>query len=195
MTSQPPAPRPSRRIIAKGAAWTLPAVALAASAPAVAASTDPCATPQGCPKPFADVVVGRTSGGGCAPGQYTVRFSGRIGFDDAKTGSQLSDAVLYLYLPDSGLSFAGSAAGGWTVLARDAGQAPIVDGGTTYYAYSSSYTQPITSTDGTFELPSSGTFTTGCVELTPEYLFTGRSTVVNGAVVTATGPRTPLPVL
>lgn len=195
MPLQPRTGRPSRRTVARGAAWTVPAVALAATAPSAVASTDPCATPQGCPSPFADVIVGRTSGGGCAPGQYTVRFSGRIGFDDAKTGSQLSDAVLYLYLPDSSLTFAGSAADGWTVLTRDAGQSSIVDGGTTYYAYSSSYTQPITPTDGTFALPGGGPFTTGCVELAPEYLFTGRSTVVNGAVVTTTGPRTPLPVL
>lgn len=191
--SMSPNSRPlSRRTLARGAAWSLPVVAVASAAPLASASTA-CSGPQGCPQPFADATLGRVAGGPCGPSQYVLRFSGTVGFSDAKTGSQLSDAVVTLFLPDAALDFSGPAANGWTALARDTSQSPIVDGGTTYFAYSTSYQPAIQPTDGTFELPRSGTSVTGCVELTPEYFFTRRSTVVNGAVVTATSPRTAIP--
>lgn len=196
MSFQPHAGLPSRRAVARGAAWTVPVVALAASAPAMAVSNDPCAEPQGCPKPYTNLTIGKISGGGCGPTQYRVRFSGTIGFTDSKVGSQLSDAKLYFFLPDADLTFTSATTGsGWTLLTRDPSTAPISDGGVDYYPYVTSYSPAITPADGTFELPRSDTFSTNCTKLSHDDCFTRRSTQVNGATITATGPKSALPIL
>ena len=47
---------PSRRSIAKGAAWAVPAVTVAAAAPSLAASTEPPCAPQTCATPVLSAV-------------------------------------------------------------------------------------------------------------------------------------------
>ena len=130
----------SRRTLAKAAAWTVPAAAVVAAAPAMAASPIP---PRGlngwveisrwCARTYEYQIDGRgnfTGGGNNDRGIWTFV---------PDPNAVITDASIVFYLDTSNAIFTNSSEPGWSDLVRDAGldsAAPAAG----FYAYRTTYT-------------------------------------------------------
>lgn len=128
----------SRRSVARGAAWGIPAIAVAASAPAVAASGPTVRN--------AGYVTGVWGQGSCSGTVVTV--NGTASANTANPGyivqnttksTKISGITLTFFFPISGLTFTAlpGSDSGWPTLASNG--ATQVNNGVTYYGYSSTY--------------------------------------------------------
>lgn len=138
MTSNTSGFTPSRRTLVKGAAWSVPVVAMAGGAPAMAAS--PPIPPNGlngwvtlsrrCQFGADFFIDGRgtfTGGGANDRGIWTF-----VPDPDAN----ITFAQIIFYFDRSDLSFTNSSGAGWSNLTR----AAVLDGGAPGYAYETQYT-------------------------------------------------------
>jgi len=140
--------RINRRQVAGGAAWALPVLAVAAAAPALAASatgiqgnnfvdygvTSACGQNAYAPPP--QVVVSSTSNGNCGFLPRPVTTS---------TWGYISNVVVTVWFSSSGLTFtnssaSGAAGGTWSNLVRDTTVSNMTSAnGIVYYAYRTTY--------------------------------------------------------
>lgn len=135
-----------RRTVVRGAAWAVPAVVVATSAPAFAASPVPPGGLDGWVE-----LQRRCGDGGRGPTQLTIDGAGN--YPDrglwvfvSPAGPTPSNATITFYLQSSGLTFSNSSGTGWSNLVRASGldsTAPASG----YYAYQTTYTGTWTYTD------------------------------------------------
>lgn len=156
----------SRRVLAKGTAWTLPAVAVAAAAPRVAASPPP-------PGLQGWVQIGKQ----CRSGADTLTINGVGDYPDrglwvfyTTAATVLTNARVTFYYPSSLVITWSAAAGnsGWSVPATG-GPDPAIAG---FTAYTTSYSGAWTWVNGTpddYSLANGDPNFTGSVALTNAY--------------------------
>lgn len=184
----------SRRGLAKGAAWSIPAITVASSAPALAASPLP---PQmhnyfyvsynedqdgniddSTDFKFYSIVPGSTDPG---PGFYV---------DNTTTSTTITNASVTVYLPQSGLTWTNEGGSGWTTPTADATKATKSYNGQIYYPYTIRYTGTIAAQNGTTYLPAYSFESNDSVHNT-QYFYGDWSASVNGKVqTTSKGPAT-----
>lgn len=167
----------SRRTIVKGAAWAAPAIAIAAAAPAFAASNSVNA-----PKAFSS--WGTTSGSvscrNCngSSGKYTwnidntsssnLSYHGVLIPNATATllGKTLTNVINIYWLPFNSGSVTGSGQPQNTLLAYDASRGTVTGpGGKTYYAWVTTFAGPVTVTAAMID-------GNDVFHLTPDYKFT-----------------------
>ena len=154
-----------RRRLAKGVAWSVPVIVAASVAPAVAAS--PALSFGGSGRVTynrswrmeyidnsTDFKLFSTPAGTSQPGQGICVYN-------TNSSMKITNAKVTYYLPYSTtLRFtapsAGPGANGWSMLTRDATQLSKYYNGVYYYAYTTTYTGPVTAQNGTTCLPSYG---------------------------------------
>ncbi len=160
----------SRRSLAKGAAWTLPVLTIAAEAPVMAAS--------------GETVPSQFSSWGTTGADRDCDWSGTnqyrwyidnssgvsyhgVLFPHATAGQTYSDVVNVYYLPFDSGSVSGSGGGSWSTLAYDSAYPTVTGpGGATYYPWVTSWTGgPVTITAG--DIDNNGVF-----HMSPDYHFT-----------------------
>ena len=187
-----------RRQLAKGAAWSIPVVAVVTAAPAMAASPMPQLNTSGRATwnltwytervdNYQSFKLFSTTPGTNVPGR---------GFCVLNTNSstQISNAAVTYYLPYySSLTFSaqnGPGFNGWSRLSRDSSKSNKYFNGVTYYAYTTVYTGGVTAQDGTTCLPSFGFESNDNLSSTG-YFFVDHSVLVNGNTLRANfGPVT-----
>lgn len=186
-----------RRQLAKGAAWSIPVVAVVTAAPAMAASPMPQLNTSGRATwnltwytervdNYQSFKLFSTTPGSNVPGQ---------GFCVVNTNSstQISNAAVTYYLPYYDLTFSaqnGPGFNGWSRLSRDSSKSNKYFNGVTYYAYTTVYTGGVTAQNGTTCLPSFG-FESNDNLRTSGYFFVDHSVLVNGSTLRANyGPVT-----
>ena len=134
-----------RRTVVRGAAWAVPAVVVATSAPAFAASPVPPGGLDGW------VLLQRRCDGDRGPTQLTIDGAGN--YPDrglwvfvSPRGPAPSNATITFYLQSSGLTFSNSSGTGWSNLVRASGLDSTAPANG-YYAYQTTYTGTWTYTD------------------------------------------------
>ena len=181
----------NRRHLAKGAIWSVPVVAVVSAAPATAASPSPQLEVSGRGTWNLSWNSSRVDGyrsfklfstvpGGTAPGP---------GFcvTNSTTATQISNASVTYYLPDSSLNFSasdGPGFNGWSRLTRDISKGTKYFDGDTYYPYTSVYTGGITAKNGTTCFPVFGFESDDYVSSTG-YFFADHSVLLNGKATSA----------
>lgn len=130
----------SRRSVAKGAAWSIPAVTVAASAPAMAASSTVPPTVKGASYYFDNYIVGRSSTTIDAliqPSQAT----GGCSYTVSNGPATVSNVSITYWLPAPNYVFTANSSTPWTTLTLDSSKAaktgPTL--GLTYYPYTTTY--------------------------------------------------------
>lgn len=136
---------PTRRQVARAAAWSAPVVATAAAAPSVAASTPP--TPPSISRSF---LITHSSGmNGCAAGTGKLRVTTDnstyyyriINTTSSTTVTNVTASVL---VAKSGLTWTSNSP--WSAITQD--PTPIVNAGITYYRYYATLTTPVPASVG-----------------------------------------------
>lgn len=183
----------SRRTLAKGAAWTIPAVTVAAASPAAAVSGQPPALKVAGRVTwneewytedidnYQNFKVFSTGGGGS-----TVPGSGYC-VSNTTTSTVITNFTATFYLPyESGLTFVAGPGGqgGWSTLRRDTSKTSKRYNGVTYYAYTTTYTGTIKAAGGQTCLPGFQFESPDNVDSTG-YFFVDNSAVVDKNLLTA----------
>lgn len=142
----------SRRTLAKGAAWAVPAVLLAGAAPAYAASPVITSVRQ--------IYTYRGNPSGCVPMTLSTQQNSSgtgdanyfIGWQNTTTSTKLTNiSIMFWYAEPNITWISGTQAPSpacWTVPTR-VSTATIVDAGVTLYGYQSTYTCAVTAVNGT----------------------------------------------
>ncbi len=180
-----------RRQLAKGAAWSIPVVAVVTAAPAMAASPMPQLNTSGRATwnltwytervdNYQSFKLFSTAPGSNVPGQGFCVLN-------TKSSTQISNAAVTYYLPYYDLTFSaqnGPGFNGWSRLSRDSSKSNKYFNGVTYYAYTTVYTGGVTAQNGTTCLPSFG-FESNDNLRTSGYFFVDHSVLVNGSTLRA----------
>lgn len=192
----------SRRSLAKGAAWSIPAVAVAASAPAVAASVQRQA-------PYADISVqtswNRDWSSNTADGSQAFKIftsqptdskdpSTALGagacVSNTIAGDTIENVTLIFDLPDANLTFTRSSFGSpdWTIPIVDTSTSGYDIDGVHYTPYSTTYAATITATTGSTCLPAMAFESNSGVTSTGFY-GSGFHLVINGRRAEGSAPQ------
>lgn len=171
--SQGNQPATPRRAVVRGAAWSVPAVAVAAAAPAIASS--PVAQ-----APERALWARRDDpGNGCntySVSTYRTTTTTNstavyIRWANTTTQTRISDVSVTFYFPFSNMTWEERSPGNhtcWTLLERDTTKPDRAHPttGRTLYAYTTPYTCPITTVNGTTLLPDLDFRTAACYQST-----------------------------
>lgn len=197
----------SRRSLAKGAAWAVPSLTVAAAAPAMAASPIPVLVANN------TVTYGLLpNGSSSGDTQYRVYTSPNNRNDPpnsvsscgpeitgATNNTTVTNVSMIYWLPQSNLTFAnntsGAATSGWSLLAR----ATSLDGSRTdtsgrkVYAYSTTFSGPLVVNNGTICLGIQNFISTNGNSTRPSSYDATLSATVNGRVLTEAGTKVNIP--
>lgn len=194
-------------MVAQGTMWAVPAVAVAASAPALALSAQPVLNAN-------NSVTWNETANGDVTGDYLFRVysapDGNVNppnlvsscgpeVTDADSSTTVKNVSMTFWLPVSDLTFTNDTSGaqtsGWTVLSRDtsADDGSKDTDGNPLYAYSTEYTGPISAVNGTICLGVQNFVSTDGDDSAPHASYNAnlRGTV-NGAVQTSPGTDIPI---
>ncbi|MDO4919091.1 hypothetical protein [Kocuria sp.] len=181
----------NRRTLAKGAVWSVPVVAMASAAPAVAASAAPELRPSGrfsynqgwgstqTDNSTAYKVFSTASGGTTPASGFCIL--------NTNTSMSISNAAVTYYFPLSNLTFStegGPGANGWSLMTRDTTKSTKSYNGVTYYPYTSRYTAAVTARTSTTCFPVYG-FQSSSTSTRASYIYVDHSVVVDGQTLTA----------
>lgn len=179
----------TRRSVARGLAWTAPVVAVAAAAPAMAASPTPELVVAGrvtWNRSWVSEAIDNTQGYKVFSTRSGSTYPGAgYGVVNTTPSSTLSNFTVTFYLADYGVSFGrhpsyGDAA--WTTLSRDYSKATKSYRGYTFYPYTTTYTGSISARQGTTSAPPFAFTSYGGRQYTPGY-FVDNSVVVGGRTI------------
>ena len=129
----------SRRTVARGFAWSVPAVLAVAAAAPIAASTAGSSN---------SVDITMTTQGRCV---NSVTVTGTVRVVNTTTSSSLSNLTLEVWIAVRAGTFTSSIAG-WSALTLVPGVTNTFGTATTFYQYTATYTGALTPVDGTTQI-------------------------------------------
>lgn len=187
----------NRRAVARGAAWTVPALTVAAAAPAIASSPTPV------PPTLTIPIYASSSNLGGTTSQYTFQSVATAGsqtpgssfcISNTTAKTTLSTAKVTLYVPiGKGVTFTTGSGGSacWSALAYDASSGTQTYNGCTFYAYTTTYTCAIVGASPSTCLPEFVfTSAANAPALCTPYWYKNASVLANGTKITAmSGPN------
>ena len=134
---------PSRRTLVKGAAWSVPVVAVAGAAPAVAASPAIIHRHITTWRWYSNSAPWCQNRDGL---EINTTEGTSVSFTDTRSWTTITDVYVYFWFRESNIVWTAAQgnSGCWTVPTYDGSSQTV--GGRTYYRYRSNYTCPITPT-------------------------------------------------